>query len=72
MVVRWQNVSDKNQWIVTRSRQAHLEALWSEGGREIVPRHRLVLGGEAWRWKWVKEIQRLQPGCQVWNLLWAD
>src|SRR5262249_43132570 len=43
---------------------SHLKGLVAGGGKKVLPRKRLVLGGEGWTWEWVKE---LSPECEVMN-----
>ncbi len=47
---------------------SHLSALLS-GSRPslVLPRSRLVIGGEASRWELVERVRTLAPGCQVFN-----
>ncbi len=35
--------------------------------QKVMPRHRLILGGEASRCEWVKNIRVLAPECQIFN-----
>ena len=42
----------------------HLKGLMAAGGKKVLPRKKLVLGGEAWTWEWLKE---LNPECRVMN-----
>jgi amino acid adenylation domain-containing protein/FkbM family methyltransferase len=47
---------------------SHLAAL--QGGRNperVMPRRRLILGGEPSRLEWVDMIRRLTPGCEIHN-----
>jgi amino acid adenylation domain-containing protein len=47
---------------------SHLAALLSAGsGATILPRRRLVLGGEASSWQLIEQVQRLAPGCAILN-----
>ena len=47
---------------------SHLAALLSAPQPErLVPRRALVLGGEALSWELVERLQRLSPGCRVFN-----
>jgi amino acid adenylation domain-containing protein len=47
---------------------SHLEALLSAAEPEkVLPRQRLVLGGEASRPAWVETLRSLAPGCRVMN-----
>ena len=47
---------------------AHMAALLSASNPAgVLPRHRLVFGGEACPWSLVEEIQRLSPDCMVLN-----
>ncbi len=45
----------------------HLQTLLAAGSSEIVPRERLILGGEALPWSLVAQLQQLQPTCQLYN-----
>jgi amino acid adenylation domain-containing protein len=47
---------------------SHLAALLasSETGR-IIPRKRLIIGGEAFSWEWVNKLQSLAPDCTIFN-----
>ncbi|HRI48541.1 MAG TPA: amino acid adenylation domain-containing protein [Pseudomonadota bacterium] len=47
---------------------SHLEALLSASRPErVLPRQRLVLGGEALSWELIEKIQRLVPRCRIFN-----
>ncbi|MCY1022989.1 non-ribosomal peptide synthase/polyketide synthase [Pyxidicoccus sp. MSG2] len=47
---------------------SHLRALLaSEAPGRVLPRQRLVLGGEAADWALIDEVRTHQPGCQVFN-----
>ncbi|NER79864.1 MAG: AMP-binding protein, partial [Leptolyngbya sp. SIO1D8] len=47
---------------------SHLSALLtSPGMQSILPRQRLVLGGEAASWGLIEQIQRQAPNCQIMN-----
>src|SRR6185436_6174320 len=47
---------------------SHLEALVaSSQPGAVLPRLRLVLGGEASRWELIAELRRAAPGCRVLN-----
>ena len=47
---------------------SHLAALLSASHPEhILPRQRLILGGEACRWQLIEQIQCYQPSCQIFN-----
>jgi amino acid adenylation domain-containing protein len=47
---------------------SHLEALQSSAApRSVLPRRRLVLGGEASRRAWVESLQRTAPACRMMN-----
>ncbi|NEQ80571.1 MAG: amino acid adenylation domain-containing protein, partial [Moorea sp. SIO2I5] len=47
---------------------SHLAALLtSPGMQSILPRQRLVLGGEAASWNLIEQIQQLTPDCQIIN-----
>nr|HET6903405.1 amino acid adenylation domain-containing protein [Ktedonobacteraceae bacterium] len=47
---------------------SHLAALVasSQTGR-ILPRKRLIIGGEAFSWEWVNKLQTLAPDCTIFN-----
>ncbi|MBV6623047.1 MAG: amino acid adenylation domain-containing protein [Rivularia sp. (in: Bacteria)] len=47
---------------------AHLDALLtSEFATDILPKQRLILGGEACSWELIKKIQSLNPNCTIIN-----
>ena len=47
---------------------SHLAALMTYSRPQaVLPRQRLVLGGEASRWEWIEQIQALAPDCLVLN-----
>ncbi|MCX6045378.1 MAG: amino acid adenylation domain-containing protein, partial [Chloroflexi bacterium] len=48
---------------------SHLAALQAiVDPAQLMPRRRLIIGGEASRWAWVKSLQEIAPaGCQVFN-----
>jgi amino acid adenylation domain-containing protein len=46
---------------------SHLEALITSGNADILPRQRLILGGEACTWRLIEIIQQLAPNCVVVN-----
>jgi amino acid adenylation domain-containing protein len=47
---------------------SHLRALLtSQTSKQIIPRQRLVLGGEASSWDLVAQIQSIAPNCQIIN-----
>jgi amino acid adenylation domain-containing protein len=47
---------------------SHLAALLSHPRpQDLLPRRRLVLGGEASRWEWIAKLQELAPDCVVFN-----
>ena len=47
---------------------SHLEALLaSERPEQILPRQRLILGGEASRWELIDRIQAYAPNCVIFN-----
>ena len=47
---------------------SHLTALQgATSAKEIMPRLRLVIGGEASQWKWARSIQSSTPHCTVFN-----
>lgn len=47
---------------------SHLATLIQSSRPErLLPRQRLVLGGEAWRADWSETLQKLAPGCRIFN-----
>lgn len=47
---------------------SHLSALLASGyGKQILPRQRLILGGEACSWDLIKQVQQHAPDCQIIN-----
>ncbi|MEW6301938.1 MAG: amino acid adenylation domain-containing protein [Verrucomicrobiota bacterium] len=47
---------------------SHLAALQSGRNPEsIMPRQRLILGGEASRLEWIKQLRDWSPGCEIYN-----
>lgn len=47
---------------------SHLAALQSGRNQErLMPRHTLILGGEASRLDWIEHLRRLAPGCRIFN-----
>ncbi|MFS0516455.1 amino acid adenylation domain-containing protein [Nostoc sp. UIC 10607] len=47
---------------------SHLKALLSaKNSKQVLPRQRLVLGGEATNWNLIEQIQQLAPDCQIFN-----
>jgi amino acid adenylation domain-containing protein len=47
---------------------SHLAALQSTSRPELVmPRRRLVIGGEGSQWSWVQRLQELAPECVIFN-----
>ncbi|WP_230182617.1 non-ribosomal peptide synthetase, partial [Aquabacterium sp. CECT 9606] len=47
---------------------SHLQALMQAARPEqVLPRHTLVVGGEATSWRLLDQIQALKPGCRVLN-----
>ncbi|HWX40673.1 MAG TPA: amino acid adenylation domain-containing protein [Blastocatellia bacterium] len=47
---------------------SHLGALWESRHRsELLPKRRLVFGGESSEWEWIREIQALAPRCAIFN-----
>jgi natural product biosynthesis luciferase-like monooxygenase protein/amino acid adenylation domain-containing protein len=47
---------------------SHLAGLQNGGtGNKVLPGRKLILGGEASPWKWVKEWQKMEPGLQIAN-----
>ncbi|QDE69016.1 non-ribosomal peptide synthetase [Myxococcus xanthus] len=47
---------------------SHLAALMSGAEpRQVLPRKRLVLGGEAASWSLLEQVHALAPGCEVYN-----
>lgn len=47
---------------------SHLQALMHAANpADVLPRHALILGGEATPWPLLERIQKLKPGCRVFN-----
>ncbi|BAZ43878.1 amino acid adenylation domain protein [Chondrocystis sp. NIES-4102] len=47
---------------------SHLCALLTDvNAQNILPRQRLILGGEAATWELVEKVQQLAPNCQIYN-----
>ena len=47
---------------------SHLAALLaSPNPEQLLPRHRLILGGEASRSEWIDSLRSLAPDCQIFN-----
>ena len=47
---------------------SHLAALQTgRGAKQVMPRRRLILGGEASRLEWIEALQRLTPTCEIHN-----
>ncbi|WP_172632002.1 amino acid adenylation domain-containing protein [Dictyobacter arantiisoli] len=46
---------------------SHLQTLLSSEAEAILPRARLVLGGERLSWSLVEQIQQLRPDCRIFN-----
>jgi aspartate racemase len=47
---------------------SHLSALQTTSHPErIMPGSRLVMGGEGIRWSWIRELQAMAPGCEIFN-----
>jgi amino acid adenylation domain-containing protein len=47
---------------------SHLEALLASPAPEkVLPRRRLILGGESSRWELIETVRRLAPGCEIFN-----
>lgn len=47
---------------------SHLAALHTSSyGEHIMPRQRLIIGGEASRWNWVSRLHALAPDCTIFN-----
>src|SRR6185503_14782270 len=46
---------------------SHLEALLASGGEQVLPRRRLLVGGEASSWELVRKVKQLRPACEVIN-----
>lgn len=47
---------------------SHLRALLSvENPERVMPRRRLILGGEASRLDWIARLKELAPGCTIYN-----
>ncbi|MEP0752181.1 amino acid adenylation domain-containing protein [Trichocoleus sp. Lan] len=46
---------------------SHLSALLTSNSAHILPRKRLILGGEALTWNLIETIQKLAADCQIFN-----
>jgi amino acid adenylation domain-containing protein len=46
---------------------SHLRALLGASAADLLPRSRLVLGGEAWSWELAAQIHERAPGCALFN-----
>ncbi|HWS56154.1 MAG TPA: amino acid adenylation domain-containing protein, partial [Pyrinomonadaceae bacterium] len=46
---------------------SHLAALQGSRPERILPRQKLILGGEASGWQWVETLRRAAPACEVFN-----
>ena len=46
---------------------SHLQALLAAGAGEVLPRERLIMGGEALSWSLVEQVQQRQVCCRVYN-----
>ena len=47
---------------------SHLAALQAAGNaQQVMPRSRLILGGEASRLEWIEQLRSLSPNCQIYN-----
>nr|APD71689.1 non-ribosomal peptide synthetase 1 [Streptomyces sp.] len=47
---------------------SHLRALQSSSRfAELLPRRLLIIGGEASEWRWLRDLQRMAPHCEVFN-----
>lgn len=47
---------------------SHLSALLtSKNAEQILPRQRLILGGEACNWELIEKVQQYAPDCQIFN-----
>ncbi|MBW4428171.1 MAG: amino acid adenylation domain-containing protein [Nostoc desertorum CM1-VF14] len=61
-------VGDRNAIDCLKIVPSHLSALLASGyGKQILPRQRLILGGEACSWELIKQIQQHAPNCQIIN-----
>jgi non-ribosomal peptide synthetase component F len=46
----------------------HLRGLLAGGrGKEVLPKGTLILGGEASKWEWVRELRGGKEGCEIYN-----
>jgi len=50
---------------ITPSHLASLKVL--QATEDLLPRNLLVLGGEAFQWKWTEDIRKLRPSCRIMN-----
>jgi amino acid adenylation domain-containing protein len=47
---------------------SHLAALQTSAyGRLVMPRQRLIIGGEASHWNWISQLHHLAPSCMLFN-----
>jgi len=47
---------------------SHLAALQTgRNPEEVMPRRRLILGGESSRPEWIRQLRRLAPSCEIYN-----
>jgi iturin family lipopeptide synthetase A len=59
---------DRERIDVLKIVPSHLAALQSGSGAErVMPKRRLVLGGEASRLDWIARLRALSPNCEIYN-----
>jgi len=46
---------------------SHLAALQTANPEQVMPRRRLILGGEASRVEWIQRLRGLSPNCEIYN-----
>jgi len=46
---------------------SHLEALLTDSAQDLLPKARLILGGEACNWELIKKIQQFASDCKIFN-----
>jgi amino acid adenylation domain-containing protein len=46
---------------------SHFAALQGSNPEQVIPRRKLILGGEASRWPWVNVLMKAAPDCEIYN-----
>lgn len=65
---RWSEYCRQNSVHCLKIVPTHLQLLLSGSNpADAIPRQRLVLGGEACSWELIQQVQRLAPGCRIYN-----